>query len=60
MGYKRKVNTSIHTIELDKPYQGMNISGVKNLDDAQIYALKELGASMDEEISWLNQKKRNY
>ncbi|QEI43812.1 hypothetical protein BMF77_04435 [Dolichospermum sp. UHCC 0315A] len=55
-----KVNTSIHTIELDKPYQGMNISGVKNLDDAQIYALKELGASMDEEISWLNQKKRNY
>ena len=41
------VNTSIHTIELGKPYQDMNISGVKNLDDAQISALKELGASSD-------------
>ena len=53
------VNISIHTIELGKPYQGMNISGVKNLDDAQISALEELGASRDEKISWLNQKKRN-
>jgi WD40 repeat protein len=42
-----KINTSIHTIELGKPYQDMNISGVKNLDDAQISALKELGASRD-------------
>jgi WD40 repeat protein len=42
-----KVNTSIYTIELGKPYQGMNISGVKNLDPAQISALEELGASRD-------------
>ncbi|QSV61864.1 MAG: hypothetical protein HEQ26_02925 [Dolichospermum sp. DL01] len=42
-----KINTSIHTIELGKPYQDMNISGVKNLDDTQISALKELGASRD-------------
>ncbi|BAZ30469.1 WD-40 repeat protein [Cylindrospermum sp. NIES-4074] len=40
-----KINTSIHTIELGKPYQGMNISGVSNLDRSQISALEELGAS---------------
>ena len=42
-----KINISVHTIELGKPYQGMNISGVKNLDPAQISALEELGASRD-------------
>ncbi|HLO87699.1 MAG TPA: DUF4062 domain-containing protein [Nostocaceae cyanobacterium] len=38
------INMSIHTIELGKLYQGMNISGVKNLEDSQISALIELGA----------------
>ncbi|QJB43057.1 WD40 repeat domain-containing protein [Dolichospermum flos-aquae] len=42
-----KINISLHTIELGKPYQGMNISGVKNLDPAQISVLEELGASRD-------------
>ncbi|WP_375495679.1 hypothetical protein [uncultured Nostoc sp.] len=31
-------------------YQGMNISGVKNLDEAQMDALEELGASRDRKI----------
>lgn len=39
------INISIHTIELGKPYQGMNIFGVKNLEAHQISALEELGAS---------------
>lgn len=41
------INISLHTIELGKPYQGMNISGVKSLDPSQISALEELGASRD-------------
>ncbi|MBD2593390.1 pentapeptide repeat-containing protein [Nostoc spongiaeforme FACHB-130] len=40
-----EINISIHTIELGKPYQGMDISGVLNLDPAQISAIEELGAS---------------
>ncbi|WP_370568016.1 pentapeptide repeat-containing protein [Fortiea sp. LEGE XX443] len=39
-----KLNISIHTIELGKPYQGMNIYGLDGLDSAQISALEELGA----------------
>ncbi|MBN4003468.1 TIR domain-containing protein [Nostoc sp. LPT] len=45
------INISINTIELGKLYQGMNISGVKGLDEAQIDALEELGASRDRKIS---------
>ncbi|MEH1783522.1 MAG: hypothetical protein V7K67_29770 [Nostoc sp.] len=44
------INISINTIELGNLYQGMNISGVKNLDEAQMDALEELGASRDRKI----------
>lgn len=39
------INISIHTIELGKPYQGMNIFGIKGLEEHQKAALEELGAS---------------
>ncbi|HLP86979.1 MAG TPA: pentapeptide repeat-containing protein [Nostocaceae cyanobacterium] len=42
------INISVHTIELGKPYQDMNISGVKNLAESQISALLELGAFRQE------------
>ncbi|MEH2276941.1 MAG: SEFIR domain-containing protein [Nostoc sp.] len=40
-----KNNISIHTIELGQPYQGMNISGVTNLNDVQMLGLEKLGAT---------------
>ncbi|MEH1826182.1 MAG: TIR domain-containing protein [Nostoc sp.] len=44
------INISINTIELGNPYNGMNISGVNGLDEAQKDALEELGASRDRKI----------
>lgn len=44
MSIDGRINISIYTIELGKPYQGMNITGVQNLEDSQISALVELGA----------------
>jgi WD40 repeat protein len=36
--------TCLHTLRSDRPYEGMNITGVKGLTDAQKNTLKALGA----------------
>ena len=40
----------LETWRSDRPYENMNITGVKGLTDAEIATLKALGAVFDEEL----------
>jgi WD40 repeat protein len=39
-----KTHTPVKTLRCERPYENMNIAGVKGLTEAQIMTLKTLGA----------------
>ncbi|MBW4476502.1 MAG: hypothetical protein KME54_06420 [Tolypothrix brevis GSE-NOS-MK-07-07A] len=44
------MSAQLKTLKSDRPYENMNIIGVKGLTDAEIATLKALGAVEDGEI----------